>query len=543
MRRLMEPSHGISRSLCVIATGGGKTIVFASLLDRLLPKRGRALVLAHREELLTQARDKIAMVAPSLHVEIEQAQKKASKQISEWTAMLRSIDRTVVVASVQTLRGKRLKSWKPDTFDVIIVDEAHHATAKTYVDIFEHFGCMKPGGTRLVGVTATPGRSDGVGLGFVFQEIAVEYGIRELIGMGYLSRVKARRVASQISLEGVRTAHGDFVASDLEARVDVSERNELIVSAYEQYAAGDRAIVFCAGVSHAHHIAELFRARGIEARPVWGDMAKPDRSAILAAYQAGTVPVLTNFGVLTEGFDAPETRCIILARPTKSSLVVTQCIGRGTRLAPGKESCLVLDVRDTVGTKNLCSAATLAGLPPNFDPQGGDVLALAEDLEELDPRLVPDALDAEKLGEMVQKVKKGMTVEEIDIFAAIRVDPLLRERSPLAWRQTGQDAWAIRAADTNYAIHVDTLGRFVMTCGHATIAIERTPEKAFAFVDALIRSRHPEAAELLDLSKPWRKKPASQAQLDFLSKQFKGQDLPKNLSKGDASLLIASKKR
>lgn len=230
----------------------------------------RALILAHREELLTQARDKLSHAAPSLHVEIEQAQKRASKHINGWTKNLRQIDRSVVVASIQTLRGKRLQSWKPDTFSCIVVDEAHHSTAGSYIDILKHFGCFDPERrTRLVGVTATPGRTDGVGLGAVYQEIAADWGIRELIKLGWLCPLTARRVTSEISLANVKTSHGDFVQADLERTIDVSSRNELIVGAYEEHAAGERTIVFAAAWI-TRIISRIYSAQGGTMRKLFG---------------------------------------------------------------------------------------------------------------------------------------------------------------------------------------------------------------------------------------------------------------------------------
>lgn len=538
---LLSPPAGISRSLVVIATGGGKTIVFASLLDRLLQSGERALILAHREELLTQAREKIAKVAPSLHVEIEQAEKRASTKITGWSAMLRQIDRSVVVASVQTLRGERLAKWPRDTFRLIVIDEAHHSTASSYQDILKHFGCFdEENPTRLVGVTATPGRTDKVGLGAVYQEIAAEYGIRELIRMGYLASVRALNVTSQVSLDGIKTVKGDFQQSELERRIDVSARNELIVSAYEEHALGLQTIVFAAGVSHAHHIAELFRARGHAAAPIWGDMEKDDRRKTLDAYSRGDIPILTNYGVLTEGFDAPETRCIILARPTKSSLVITQCIGRGTRLAPGKESCLVLDVRDCTAGKNLVSAATLAGLPPTFDPKGKNVMELGDEYDELDSRLKPAAIDADKLSQFVKQVKEGMSVAEIDLFGAIRVDPVIRERSSLAWLPSGEESWEIRTHLHRYGIHADTLGRYLFTRDGRTLAVETNADTIFRFADAWLGMQHQDEMHYLDLSFRWRKKPATEAQIKALTKRLNVKELPPNLTAGDASLLLNS---
>jgi len=196
---LLKPPEDVTRSLAVLPTGSGKTIIFAALLDRVLRNGERALVLAHREELLTQARDKIAFAAPSLHVEIEQAASFASRT-HPTSSLFNDRERSVVVGSMQTLRGKRLKEWPADAFRIVILDEAHHATAGAYVDILTHFGCLD-GLTRLVGVTATPKRTDGIGLGAIFQEIAVEFGIRDMIRSGYLVPIRAWQVQTNIDPE------------------------------------------------------------------------------------------------------------------------------------------------------------------------------------------------------------------------------------------------------------------------------------------------------------------------------------------------------
>jgi superfamily II DNA or RNA helicase len=527
---LLSPPEGVNRSLAVIATGGGKTIVFASLIDRMLRRGERALVIAHRKELLTQACEKIAHVAPSLHVELEQAENKASKVISGFAASMRGIDRSVVVASVQTLAGKRLQKWAPDTFSLIIVDEAHHSTSKAYRDIFEHFGSLRPGGTRLVGVTATPLRSDRVAMGHVFQEITVDYGIRELISLGHLCPVRARKITSEISLASVAMSHGDYVAADLERTVDVSERNELVVSAYEEHAPGDRAIVFTAGVNHAHHIAELFRSRGITARSVWGAMDKQARHEALSTYHTGETLVLTNFGVLTEGFDAPDTRCIILARPTKSSLIVTQMIGRGTRLAPGKDFCLVLDIRDATNGKNLCSAASLLGLSLK-EQEEPEIKAEEETTPYEEETTVAVAFEA---------VKDAMQAEEIDLFGSLRPDAKMKSLSGLQWLKKGEESWVLRCENRKYTVRVDAMGRYAVARDGETIAVESTVESAFKLADHFIRTIHPDHSMFVEMNSKWRKEPASAKQLAYLSQKLKGKAFDKSISKGDAALLLAS---
>jgi superfamily II DNA or RNA helicase len=542
VQALLNPPVGVTRSLAVLATGAGKTVIFASLIERFLQPGRRALVLAHREELLNQAMQKLSEVSPSLHLEREQAHQKASKTISGWSRNLKGINCSVVVASIQSMKGKRLAAWAKDTFDLIVVDEAHHSVAGVYVDLFQHFGVME-GKTRLVGVTATPGRTDNIGLGYIYQNIAADHGIHDLIKSGWLCPLNARRVTSTVSLEGVKVSHGDFSASDLERRIDVSNRNELIVGAYEEHAQGEKAIVFASGVAHAHHIAEVFRARGISAAPVWGEMSKEDRASTLTAYRHGELAVLTNYGVLTEGFDAPETSCIILARPTKSSLVVAQCIGRGTRISPGKERCLVLDIRDCVAGKNLATAASLAGLPPNFDAEGKNLIELAEEIEALPEPLKKHAVDLSTLTDFIGKVKQGMSAEEISLFVALAEPPNIKQRSSLAWQESAGNTWRIAADNAEYVIGLNSLGRYIFTRNGEVIAAEGEASIAFSLADAWLRSRHPEAVKnLLESSVQWRAEPATPAQIKLIRRMSKGQEVPKDLTKGQAGRYISSRK-
>jgi superfamily II DNA or RNA helicase len=538
---LLAPPEDVTRSLAVLPTGSGKTIIFAALLDRILQTGERALVLAHREELLTQARDKIAFAAPSLHVEIEQAASFASRRHPS-SSLFEDRERSVVVGSMQTLRGKRLKEWEPDGFRIIILDEAHHATAGAYIDILTHFGCLD-GLTRLVGVTATPKRTDGIGLGAVFQEIAVEYGILDMIRGGYLVPIRAWQVQTTIDLRSVKTTAGDYAVGELEEAVNNAKRNYEIVSAYEQYASGMRAVIFCAGVQHSHNVAEIFNQRGISAEPVWGEMGREARADALGRYHRGATRVLTNYGILTEGWDAPQTQCIILARPTKSELLYTQMLGRALRLHPGKDHMVAIDVADVTGGKSLANIATLAGLPPKFDPKGGDVYNMAEGLEEIDPRLHRLATDRESLDKVLAKVKSGMSVAEIDLFAMIARDETLSDFTGFTWLSVGEDRWSIRAdKDKTYDIHVDALGRYVLTHteSKAVLHVSKNKKKAFAFADRFIAEHHREKLYTLDASARWRSTPASEKQIDLIAKLSRGTEVPENITKGDASLLIDS---
>ena len=322
--------------LVVCATGGGKTIIFAELLNRSLKPGQRALVLAHRDELIDQAVEKIRMVAPDLVIDREKAEHRAPRHIS----MFGTGERSVVVASVQTLRAKRLSEWPKDAFSLIVCDEAHHATAISYTTIFDYFGC------RRIGVTATPSRTDGKPLGDVFKRIAVDFGIRHLVQRGWLVPVNAQVVRSSVDLSDVKITAGDYAQGELERAVNVDDRNELILAAIEKFGEGRQTIVYAAGVDHAKVLAEDLSRLGISAEPIWGEMDKALRKDSLARFRAGGIRVLTNFGVLTEGFDEPKVGCIVLARPTQSELLLCQMIGRGTR--PLDEIARAFDPVDAV---------------------------------------------------------------------------------------------------------------------------------------------------------------------------------------------------
>ena len=542
VERLAAPPENVTRSLVVLPTGTGKTTTFASYLDRILKRGEQALVLAHRDELLTQAAAEINAVAPQLTVEVEKAASHAADSIPQPSFFDKKCKRTVVVASVQTLHEKRLKEWGSYTFSTIICDEAHHASARAYVNIFKHFGCYDDvDATRLVGFTATPNRTDGVGLGSVFQEIAVEYTLPDMIKRGRLVPIRAWQVDTSVDLSNVKVVKGDYDEAELQDAVNNEKRNLEIIAAYEKYASGMPAIAFCAGVEHSHEIARLFNERGIPAASVWGAMKKDTRDAALAAYQRGEIKVLCNNNILIEGYNAPATQCILLCRPTTSSLLVSQMIGRGTRLHPGKEYMLAIDIADVTSGKSLCSVASLFGLPEKFKTKGGNVVQMAEDLEDVDPRLHHLANDRESLERIVEKTKTGMSVVEIDLFSVVQYDETIRMFSPFSWIKAGDERYTLRPEKGfTYDIHVDTLGRYAVTWHEAKkTVIAGDKARAFRLADGLIRKKHSDKLMFVDASMPWRKKPASEKQLALIAKLTKGA-APQNLTQGDAAILLDS---
>jgi len=344
--------EGVSRQLVVLPTGTGKTILFAAIISLLNLK---TLVIAHREELIQQAADKILAYAPGSDIGICKAGKN-------------ELDHQIVIGSVQTCsQPNRLQQLKKEEFRVLVIDEAHHAPAKSYRSVIEGLGFMDDPKKLLLGLTATPQRNDSLELGDVFEKIVFERSISEMINNDppHLSPVIGRRISTDVSLKGVKSCGGDFVAKDLARAINIPERNDLIASKYKQHASNRKGVAFCVNVQHCHDLAAALNSVGISAKAVWGEMDLKERVDVLDEFTRNEVQVLTSCGVLTEGYDEETIDCIVMARSTKSKSLYIQCVGRGLRLSEEKENCLVLDFTDSC--HNLKSLITLNSTIPEAE--------------------------------------------------------------------------------------------------------------------------------------------------------------------------------
>ncbi|MFH1254647.1 MAG: DEAD/DEAH box helicase [bacterium] len=328
---ISEYKNGINRQLIVIPTAGGKTLVMAAIAKHF---KKRVLILAHLEELIQQAEDKFRLFWPEVDIGIYKAERK-------------ELDHQIIIATVQTCsRPGNLKQLKKNDFDILMIDETHHAPAKSYQRIIKDLGFLDNPEKLLIGVTATPMRSDKKELGQIFSKLVYSITIGELIKAGYLSDVVGRRVLTSFNLSNVPSDKGDFVARELATVVNTKDRNKFIVNKFKEYAANRKAIAFCVNVKHCHDLAEGFNSQGIKAEAVWGEMDKEQRKKVLSDFAEGKIQVVTSCGVLAEGFDEPSITAIAMARPTKSKGLYTQMVGRGLRIYPEKENCLVLDFTD-----------------------------------------------------------------------------------------------------------------------------------------------------------------------------------------------------
>ncbi len=327
---------GDRATLLVLPTGCGKTHCFVEIARRVVERGGRVLVVAHREELLAQAADKL--VAIGIAPGIERAKSRAGDA------------EVVVVASVQTLRGARLASWPHDAFRLVVIDEAHHAIAAGYRAIVERFA-----GARILGVTATPDRLDGAALGEVFESVAFRYELRDAIRDGWLCRIEARRVHLEaVDLDRVHTRAGDLDAGELAEELGTEQAVRGVVEPLLELAGDRRTILFAVTVAHAEHLAAALNERRPRiARAASGEMSASDRREVVDAFRVGALRVLVNCQLYTEGFDVPEVDCIAVARPTKSRALYAQCIDAQTEILTESGWCGIDDELGRVAACNL----------------------------------------------------------------------------------------------------------------------------------------------------------------------------------------------
>jgi superfamily II DNA or RNA helicase len=332
-------ADGNKKTLLVLPTGTGKTIVFSKLAEDKVRAGERVLILAHRGELLDQAADKLNQ-STGLGCAVEKAEESC---IGSWFR--------VVVGSVQTLmREKRLKQFRPDFFGSIIVDEAHHCISDSYQRVLTHFK-----DADVLGVTATPDRGDMRNLGTYFDSLAYEYTLPQAIKDGYLCPIKAQTIPLKLDITGVGQQAGDFKAADLGTALDPYLYQ--IADEMAAHCMDRKTVVFLPLIKTSQKFRDILQEKGFAAAEVNGN--SQDRAEILADFDAGKYNVLCNSMLLTEGWDCPPVDCIVVLRPTKIRSLYSQMVGRGTRICPGKNHLLLLDFLWHTERHELCHPAHL----------------------------------------------------------------------------------------------------------------------------------------------------------------------------------------
>lgn len=330
---------GTLKTLLVLPTGCGKTIVFAKVAEDCVRQGYRVLILAHRGELLEQAADKIKK-STNLGCATEKAEQTC---LGSWFR--------ITVGSVQSMqREKRLSQFSEDYFNVIIIDEAHHCISDGYQKVLQHFPSAK-----VLGVTATPDRGDMRNLGEFFESLAYEYTLPKAIREGYLSPIKAMTIPLQLDLSGVSIQSGDFKAGDIATALDPYLHQ--IADEMMKYCRDRKTVVFLPLVKTSQKFKEILNEKGFKAAEVNGE--SKDRAEVLETFDKGEYNVLCNSMLLTEGWDCPSVDCVIVLRPTKVRSLYSQMVGRGTRLCEGKSHLLLLDFLWHTERHELCHPADL----------------------------------------------------------------------------------------------------------------------------------------------------------------------------------------
>jgi DNA repair protein RadD len=329
--------------LIVLPTGTGKSIVIAEFCKRVLAQwpDTKILVVTHVRELIRQNYDELKMLWPEAPAGVNSAGLKR-----------REYDPSIVFCGIQSVHNKASKFVK---VDLVLVDEAHLIPRKTntmYQKFLKNLKVMNPH-LRVVGLTATPYRLDS-GLLYggdesLFDGLSYEAGVREMVEQNYLTKLVSKQPKTRLDVSGVSTRGGEFVAGELERAVDRTDVNEAAVREIVTFGANRKSwLIFCAGVSHATHIAELVRSHGISCETIFGDTPDAERDRIVRDFKAGKIRSIASMGVLTTGFNAPAVDLLALLRPTQSTGLYIQIMGRGMRNHPGKEDCLVLDFAGNV---------------------------------------------------------------------------------------------------------------------------------------------------------------------------------------------------
>lgn len=406
--------RGVKGPATVLPTGAGKSVIIGAFSAELeIQRRGRVLVLSHRDELQEQNAAKVRMVDPRLRVGIVQGARN-------------EVLADVVMGSVATLRNDRRLAMLRDV-GTIVVDECHHATADSYRKIMNHYGVPR------VGFTATMVRGDQASLGDIWTDIVYTRGIAEMIRDGYLCGVRGIRVmVENLDLAKVKRMHGDYAEKALGEALETSLAPEVIAKAYCEHAADKQGIVFAPTVSSAEVIAAALCAAGIVTETVHGKMATEDRRAVLQRFRDGKTRVLANCMVLTEGTDLPMAEVAVMARPTSNAGLYIQCVGRVLRPYPGKHRALVLDVVGATAKHSLVSPVRLFGEEVTPREVGDDLLEL-------------DGYDEEETGGAPPPKPLAFgphTSVEVDLFHG----------SESAWLRTRGGTWFLPAGERFIAL-------------------------------------------------------------------------------------------
>ena len=542
--------RGVRKQLVVMPTGTGKTVLF-SALPKALFDRGpyKTLILAHRDELVTQAREKFLLSNPTLRVGIEKGDAQAHPCDD------------VVCASVQTLSGDRLKRFKArwQMPNLIITDEAHHAIAPGYGEIYEAY---RPSPLLHIGLTATPARGDKVGLDTVFDELVFSISIEDAIANGSLTPLEGYKCVTTTQLTGIaRSASGDFSQRQLAHAINTDERNAEVVRAYLDLAPGKKAIVFGVDIAHSKALAMAFAASGARSAHLDGSLPMDKRRRVLAAFSRGEIDILCNCATLTEGYDEPSIACVILARPTLSAALYTQMVGRGTRLAPGKTTCVVIDMHDVSKSRSCFSLPALFGAPPDFDLAGRDALETAKRVKRLiaevpfADEVIESAHDLDLLERLPTSKRLQLLIDalrrvknqrylSVDLLRPRPVPQEVADAAAYTWHAIEKARFMLQLDDERLSISDNLLGQwdvYLEPQGMRPMRLGTFVKlgDAIARAERYARFMHERLLALVEKGAQWRDRPSTGLQRWVLRKHGIKVGKTENFARGEAQMLIS----
>lgn len=493
----------VMHQIVALPTGTGKTVVFAMLAKQVVERDRRVLIIAHRDELLEQAAHKLAQVEPSL-----------ADKIGFVRAGQDETDRQVVIASVQTIsRQRRLDRLTPD-FSLMVVDEAHHSAADSYlriIDAMDHPQMLR------VGMTATPQRSDKKDLRDRWDKVVYHKGLVWMIREGYLCNMRGVQIRLKgFDVSNLKVRAGDFTDESSARALEYANAPDHAAAAWHEHAEGRPTLVFTPTVELSQHMAAAFVRSGVAAEHLDGTTPSDERKAILARLRTGETKVVSNVAVLTEGFDEPSVSCIIMARPTKSKPLYVQIVGRGSRLWPNKADCLVMDMVGVTDRHDLITMPLLFGLASTaaqlaLGGEGGLLGALARE-------------------EQLKATWREST--EIDLFSGHKRMTWIIENG--VWSLSlGRDKWvAVEREPSGIEFSVATYD----DVGPTEVLGEHL-DFGYAVGVAEDRARK-EAVHLVDPNAGWRQRQASLKQLNLLVAKHVPHGY--GITSGEASDLIAA---
>lgn len=439
-----EWDEGHKRTLLVLPTGTGKTVVFSKVAEDQVLDGNRVLILAHRGELLDQAADKLYRMT-GLKSSIEKADQTA---LGTWNR--------VTVGSVQSLqRENRLKKFKPDYYGTIIIDEAHHAVTDGYLKIINHFP-----DARVLGVTATPDRGDQRKLGEVFESLAYEYSIVQAIKDGYLCKIIAQVIPLQLDMSGLKTQAGDYTPGSINTALD--PYLEQIAEEMKKYCMDRKTVVFLPLIATSKKFQGILNSKGFHAAEVNGQ--SEDREQVLKDFAAGKYNVICNSMLLTEGWDCPDVDCIVCLRPTKVRSLYCQMVGRGTRICKGKDNLLILDFLWMTEKHELCRPADIIctskevseKMTKNLEEEAGQEFDIEEAEEKAESDVLREREEALAAQLEAMKKRKRKLVDPLQFEMSISDEDLALYQPSLGWEMGPPTEKQINALE-HYGIFPDEI--------------------------------------------------------------------------------------